>query len=165
MHSVNISSYFTDETNKFQPLKTVIVDLRLVIRDQSQFSSQSQNEEFSFYQAWVLEVGSNSKLISIDSCIKMTKVLVKKNYNNLTVNKINKTGINAIKTLMGTWSSQEVQCSELAEMRPSRMVLATAASVRISVHTQLELKEALARSKWMKGKTIKQNKNAIHSRL
>lgn len=65
----------------------------------------------------------------------------------------------------GTWSSQEVQCSELAEMRPSGMVLATAASVRISVHTQLELKEALARSKWMKGKTIKQNKNAIHSRL
>lgn len=51
MHSVNISSYFTDETNKFQPLKTVIVDLRLVIRDQSQFSSQSQNEEFSFYQS------------------------------------------------------------------------------------------------------------------
>lgn len=97
MHSVNISSYFTDETNKFQPLKTVIEDLRLVIRDQSQFSSQSQNEEFSFYQAWVLEVGSNSKLISIDSCIKMNKVLVKKNYNNLTVNKINKTGINAIK--------------------------------------------------------------------
>lgn len=44
MHSVNISSYFL-------PLKTVIVDLRLVIRDQSQFSSQSQNEEFSFYQA------------------------------------------------------------------------------------------------------------------
>lgn len=95
----------------------------------------------------------------------MTKVLVKKNYNNLTVNKINKTGINAIKSLKGAWSSQEVQCCELAEMRPSRKVLATAASVRISVHTQLKLKETLAGSKWMKEKTVKQNKNAIHSRL